>query len=609
MNTKTKMLFLILTISLTLGLIFLITSLFKTQNRVEIVYSSNHVSREKVDNFRLLDHLGKIHELYYYSNAKAIVLITHGTGCAIVRLSIPQIKKLRDRYKKKGVLFFMINANPQDDHEGILKQAKEFDVDLPILIDETQLIAKSLGVSRTAEAVLIQPNDWTIAYRGAIDDQLGYETQKADVSHNYLSDAINALINGKLIKIDKTNTKGCLIYFENMTSNTTTEISYGKEVVSILENKCIACHREGGIAPWAMSSYRKVKGWGAMIREVIRTKRMPPWNADQNYGTFSNDFSLSVKEAKTLVQWIEAGMPRGGDDDSLPQLDTNTTPEGMWPLGKPDFIVPVKKQDIPATGILEYRYVTVPLDLEEEVWLRAIDIRPSNRKVLHHAGAQIVYSKGLQKEQFQMLGGRRRLLGVFTPGSQELPFPEGTGKNIPKGSQILLVLHYTVTGKPEIDEPKIGLYFHKEKPLRRLRTARILNKKFKIPPGAPEHEVVATRTFKQDVLLYEMKPHMHYRGRWAKVEAHYPDGSSEVLLSVPDYNFNWQHSYRLAQPKKLPSGTTLICKGAFDNSPQNPANPNPKKWVMWGQQSWNEMFGIQIHYTEIDEAEISPVDP
>lgn len=262
-----------------------------------------------IENFALLDHLGNFQELYYYSDMKAVVLISQGNGCPIVRKSIPYLNELKNQYESKGVVFLMLNANSQDDRFSIAKEAKDYGINIPILEDRAQIIAESLNIDRTAQAFLINPADWTIVYQGAINDQLGYESVKTNVSRHYLRDAINALLIGNPISVSQTQVKGCLINLDSI--NRTRTYNYTDDVAPILAKKCVACHSQGGIAPWSMDNYNRVRGWGPMIREVVRTKRMPPWHADSYYGSFSNDISLTPDEVRALVHWVEENFPRG----------------------------------------------------------------------------------------------------------------------------------------------------------------------------------------------------------------------------------------------------------------------------------------------------------
>ena len=305
--------------------------------------------------FRLIDQKGNSHELFYFNDQKALVFLVQGNGCPIARNAAPRFQELRDIYSDKEVQFFMLNSNLQDNRLSIREEAKEYGYDLSILIDETQIISESLDLSRTGEVFIIDPKNWSVVYIGAIDDRLTYENQKKKASEHYLKNAIDDLLAGESVSVPRTESLGCLINFPNKLDKNS--ISYSEEVAPILLKNCAVCHRKGGVGPWAMTDYNMIKGFSLMMREVIRTKRMPPWHADPLIGQFSNDRSLSNKEIQTLVHWIEAGAPRGEGTDPLLETIIN---QSEWAneeeLGPPDYIINIPSTDIPATGVVDYQY-------------------------------------------------------------------------------------------------------------------------------------------------------------------------------------------------------------------------------------------------------------
>ena len=293
---------------------------------------------ERVENFALLDHRGAFHELRYHRDARAVVLMVQGNGCPISRNAWPRFRELRDEYARRGVRFLMINSNLQDDRAAVAREAAEFGIDVPVLMDETQLIGESLGLVRTGEVLVVKPGDWTLAYRGALDDRLGYEVQKRAASRHYLKDALDDLLADRPVRTAGAEAVGCLINFPHRPEGRreAAEISYSETVAPILIERCVSCHRPGGIGPWAMTEHRRVQGFAPMIREVVRTRRMPPWHADPAHGKFRNDRSLSAAEARALVHWAESGAPRGEGPDPLAELE-HAYPE--WALGEPDLVI------------------------------------------------------------------------------------------------------------------------------------------------------------------------------------------------------------------------------------------------------------------------------
>ncbi|HTD87122.1 MAG TPA: hypothetical protein VK850_11145, partial [Candidatus Binatia bacterium] len=458
-------------------------------------------------------------------------------------------------------------------------------IDMPILMDEGQLVAAGLNVKRTAEAIVVEPNTWRIRYRGAIDDRLSYETEKPKAEHEYLKDALDALLAGQPIKTEVTSAPGCVISYAKAVTP-----SYSETIAPMLKANCVGCHTRGGIGPFAMSNYERIHGWTDTIREVLLTRRMPPWQADPHVGKFRNDFSISAEQTRALVQWIDAGAPRGQGADPLEGYQPEL-PE--WKLGKPDYVVEIPEQSVPAEGIFDYRYVSIDVPNTEDVWLRATEIIPGNRRVLHHIIATTIMPGENRQRDGKSLTG-------YAPGMGPDLLPKGTGRLLKGGAKIVFQLHYTASGKAENDRSRLGLYLAKEQPAHELRSNVLIDYRFQIPPGEREFLTSKSRKFDKDALLYTMNPHMHLRGKWMRYTARYPDGTQEVLLNVPNYRFDWQRNYELAEPKLVPKGTEIVVEAAWDNSPLNLNNPDATKTVGWGDQTFNEMFFASYRYVYPD---------
>jgi hypothetical protein len=580
---------------------------------------------DRVDDFALLDHEGKHHQLYRYVNSRAVVLFVYGSDCNIARDSIPALKELRqrlakqddgflmklhERFAKQGdgfltrvgkrfaswghglltksreranrsVSFLMIDANPHDDRKTLQKDAARYGIDMPILKDQAQLVAESLHIDRTGEALLIDTRTWQVVYRGPVDDRLYYETAKPTAQQHFLRDAIAALLDGRAVDLAAPSAIGCRVSLHKQKE----EVSYAKQVAPILMEKCVSCHQAGGIGPWAMDSYKMVKGWSAMMREVLMNRRMPPWHADPAIGSFANDRSLSVEQMRTLVHWIDAGAPRGEGPDPLLERKAQIVPE--WPLGEPDVVIDVPEQQIPASGFIDYRYISIPLPVDRDVWVRAVDVRPSNRAVMHHT---LVFVDDRPESE-------NTFLAVYGPGLQIEPFPQNSGRLLPKGTALKFELHYQAVGYATSDRPRLAIYLHKRPPSHEFVVSSAWARDFRIPPYVADHPVEAKFVFAQDALLHSFLPHMHLRGSRVSYDARYPDGRKELLLSVPRFNFNWQTLYSLRTPKPIPAKTEILVRGVFDNSRSNPANPDPSKEVRNGPQTWDEMLVGYVLYT------------
>ena len=555
----------------------------------------------RVDNFSLLDHRGAAHELHYYSDATAIVLIVHGNGCPIVRNALADYRAVSDVYAPRGVRFLMINANLQDGRDAIAQEAAEWDIPYPILVDETQLVGESLGLERTAEVLVIDPSDWRIVYRGAVNDRLSYERQKAAAEHHYLRDALDAVLAGSAPNIKGQAAMGCLMNLPGKEADHA-KIAYRDDIAPLLQQNCVQCHRQGGVAPWAMTSYEMVRGFAPMIREVIRTRRMPPWHADPHVGTWRNDKGLTVAERQTLVHWIEAGAPRGDGPDPL--LET-AAPAPEWALGEPDVVIDIPAFDVASSGVVDYQFHVVPNPLDRDVWVQAMDVQPGVAEVVHHvlvgtteAGAPAKYSSESLMNNY---------LGGYAPGVEPQVMPEGTGVFVPKGTGFMFQMHYTPYGKAVTDRSRLGLYLHDEPPANFLRHGVVLNPTIRIPANAKEHAETAYFEFHREATLYTVLPHSHYRGRSSTFELLHPNGERELVLSVPDYDFNWQRGYDFATPRLVAPGTRLIHTTVYDNSAQNPGNPDPSRVVPWGLQSHDEMLYGDFVFSWTDERSDAPI--
>lgn len=549
---------------------------------------------QKVDDFTLIDHGGEAHRLSYYADAPAVVLFVQGNGCPIVRNVLPDLKAVRDRFEPRGVRFLMLNANLQDTRQAIAEETQEWGIDFDVLHDEAQLVATSLEVERTAEVFVIEPKTMQIVYRGAVNDRLTYERQKKEASKHYLADALTQTLEGKDVATPHVAARGCLVNLEPEAE----VASYTDTIAPMLKDHCAECHRPGGIGPWAMTSHAMVKGFAPMIREVVRTRRMPPWHADPAVGHWQNDGGLAASDAKTLVRWIEAGAPRGKGPDPL---ETVVAADEDWPLGEPDLVVDIPAFDIPEAGVVDYQFPVVANPLDEDVWVRAITILPGATEVVHH----VLVGTGEGATNGESVFDN--YLGGYAPGTGSTIMPEGTGVLVKKGEVFQFQLHYTPYGKAVTDRTRLGVYLHDEKPKNFLRHEVVMSPAIRIPAHAAAHEERAYFEFNREAVLYTILPHSHYRGKSSTFSLRYPDGKDELLLSVPNYDFNWQRGYTFAEPRTIPAGSRLIHTTVYDNSANNPGNPDPTKVVGWGLQSWAEMLYGDFVFRWVDETTDSPI--
>jgi hypothetical protein len=390
-------------------------------------------------------------------------------------------------------------------------------------------------------------------------------------------------------------------------------IDYVKDVAPILIEQCQSCHRKGGIAPWAMSNYQVVQGFAPLMREAIVSKRMPPGQINPKYAdVIVNHRTLSHTEEETLIAWIDAGAPVEGVADPLTLTEYSTS---EWVHGEPDMIVEVPAQEIPAIGTMgpnaiPYRYTKVDLGLTEDKWLRGSQFLPSEPTVMHH----MLNTVSLPGERnMNLLGtsgeGQGNMdfaqISAYVPGGTPDYYDENTGGLLRAGSIVNLQLHYTPDGKARTDKARIGLYFHDEGTVPEERMAGdcaciFPNTWTNIPPYDPNFVQTAEIVLKNDVNLHTFLPHMHFRGKSMKATAIYADGTEEELIDIPKYDYAWQLSYTWKKPKFIPAGTRLFVEGAFDNSADNPMNPDPSREVPWGQMSEDEMFFGAFTWKNVD---------
>jgi hypothetical protein len=380
--------------------------------------------------------------------------------------------------------------------------------------------------------------------------------------------------------------------------------SFYKDVLPILQDKCQSCHRSGEPAPMPLVTYEEARPYAGKMAAAVAMRMMPPWFADAKVGHFSNDTSLTAKEIATIAAWADAGAPAGDSHDTpAPRLWS----EG-WNIPQPDVALKMPEPvRIQARGEVEYTYEIVPTHFTEDRWVQMVEVRPSNPAHVHHA---VVYirppdSPWLRhapvgkpftasmlsdpEERRQAHETTSDLLLVYAPGSAPDRFADGMAKFIPAGSDLVFQMHYTTNGEAASDETGVGLVFAKNPPKQRVITLQLNNHALLIPPGADDFRVEIEGTLPNDATLLSLFPHMHLRGKRFEYDIVHDDGSIEPLLRV-NYHFHWQLSYKLAEPRLLKAGTRLRAVAWYNNSKNNPHNPDPDKLVTWGDQTSQEMM-------------------
>ena len=386
--------------------------------------------------------------------------------------------------------------------------------------------------------------------------------------------------------------------------------TYAKDVASILNRACVSCHQAGEVAPFSLAGYENAKKWSAMAATVTHSRQMPPWKARKGYGEFQGENTLSEGEIETLSNWAKVGAPRG--DKRLEPLPPKP-PVGGWTLGKPDHVLQAKGPfKLDAEGKDVYRNFVLSNPTGEDLWVRAMDVHPGNKKVVHHV---LVYLDGAHTGQklaaktadgqdgYESSGGGvgflpSGVLGGWAPGSRPYEAPEGMAFRVPAKSDLILQVHYHKTGKAETDRTQVGLYAAKGPVSKTIRLAFIPYLALNIPAGEKAHPVRVSFKVPADITLRSVMPHMHLLGRTMAAKVVLPDGTEKPVIDVPDWDFNWQSTYALKTPMRVPAGSTIQIDATYDNTAENLRNPNsPPKRVRWGEETTDEMFLMIAGYT------------
>ena len=528
----------------------------------------------RVGDFALIDSAGEFHQLSRYGDKEALVLMAFDASCGSMQGQVDQFEALEATWRDRDIVFGIINATPSATIDAARSAQASFAIELPFMLDSSQLVTRTLGLTKAGEVTVLNPARLSSFYAGDLDS--------ADAS-------IEAKLSGK-DAIAAASLSGCELSFPSLDAIAATPPDYATDVAPIVIEQCASCHREGGIGPFALDSHLMLQGWSPMIREVLLTKRMPPMQVDPAIGHFDNDRALSGDQIEKLIGWIDAGAPRGAAAVD-PLAEVQFPDRKAWQLGEPDFIIKAPAMEIPATGVLDYIDIDVELPFTEDKWVKSVQFIAGDESVLHHLLAYVTApDEAFEGGEADTASVARRFLEGYAPGKVDaMTFPEDTGVFIPAGHKLSLQFHYTTNGKATVDETVLGLYMYDEPPVHENFT-RSVAASFRIPAYAKDHEVKAAYTFLEDVVVTGLRAHMHFRGKDMKFTAQMPDGRMQDLLSVPNYSYAWQPTYQLEEAMELPAGTKVHVTGSFDNSEYNPANPDPSKELTFGLQSWDEMF-------------------
>jgi len=532
-----------------------------------------------------------------FPGRKAFVLVFTSTDCPLVSRYLPVLNRLEKEYGPRGVQFLAVNVGAEDSIVGMAAQAVEHDAVFPFVKDFDLKWVDALGVQRTPEVAILD-GERRLRYRGRIDDRYRPGGARKEPTRHDLAEALNDLLAGRPVQVPVTPVDGCLITRVDL-PRPELPLTFAEHIEPVLRKHCQECHRPGTAAPFALQTFEKVRARGRMIAEVVKEGRMPPWFAAPAHGTFLNKRGLTPRERDLVRQWVRGGMLPGELGKLLPP---ELPPQGRWRIGEPDLVLDTAPFDLPAEGDVPYKYVVLPHLFTAETWVQGVQILPDNGRVVHHCNlAYVTLGESFKTSNF---------IAGLVPGNGPMQLDDRIAYRIPGGSLLALQIHFVTTGKAEKCQLRVGLRYARGQVDKQLRHVLLVDKGYSIQPGAAAHPVRASQVLDRDALCLGLFIHMHVRGKAMTFRAHLPDGQTETLLLVPNYNFDWQTPYRW-QPgqKRLPKGTRLECVALYDNSAFNPYNPNPKATVRDGPQTYHEMMNGFIFYVDQREDLNLTIDP
>ncbi len=516
-----------------------------------------------------------------------------GTECPMARAYASRLSSLQAEFQDRGLRVVGIVSNRQDSDDDIRRYVEELEVAFPIVRDAGNRVADRYGATRTPEVFLVDA-ELKLRYHGRIDDQYAPGVAKQQPSRRDLRIAIEELLAGKPVSVRQTRALGCIIGKikppELEGDAPQGGITFSEHVSRVIQKHCLICHRSGEIGPFSMERYDEVVGWADTMMETIDDGRMPPWHADPEVGEFANARHMPESDKNVLRDWIAGGLIEG-DKSQLPAPPTFI--DGWHLPREPDAVFAMRERPftVPKDGVVEYQYFVVDPGFQEDQWITAAQVVPGSRSVVHHA---IVFVRPPDGSRFRGVGW----LGAYVPGQRSAVLPPGRARRIPAGSKLVFQMHYTPTGVEQQDTTRVGLLFGDQSQItHEVYTIAALDQEFEIPPHAPDHRVTAkVRRLPQQGELLAITPHMHFRGK--SFQLFQRGQGSDLLLNVPHYDFNWQHTYELKEPIPFGHLDSMSFLATFDNSAGNPFNPDPTQSVTWGDQTWEEMA---VAFFEISE--------
>ncbi|MDB6173665.1 MAG: Redoxin domain protein [Chthoniobacteraceae bacterium] len=524
---------------------------------------------------------GKKWQLSEFQAGKPLAIALISSSCPVSKRYVPTLARLEKEYRAKGVLFLLVAPAATDTPAELQAILKEHAFSAPCALDPTGALASTLGALSSTDTFVVDAAR-TLIYRGAIDDQYGLGYSLDAPRRNYLSAALDAVLAGGVPAINATEAPGCLLDVSKAVAAITP--TYHNRISRLLQSNCLECHHAGGVAPFALETVEQVNAKANMIKKMVGRGLMPPWfAAPAAHSPWLNDRSLVERDKADLLAWLEGGRPVGDAKDA--PIVRQWPAE--WQIGAPDLVLQIPKPiAVKATGTMSYQITAVDTGLTEDRWIRGFEVKPTAREVVHHI-LIFAQDKASNGRGLDAIGG---FFAAYVPGNSSVIYPDGFAKPLPANSRLVFQIHYTPNGTATEDQSRIGLLFAKEPPKHLIHVAGIAAPRLTIPAGEENHAETGLIPVPRDVKVLGFMPHMHVRGKAFRYEAVLPNGELRTLLDVPRYDFNWQLAYRFAEPPTIPAGSKVRAIGWFDNSANNPANPDPTKIVHWGLQTTEEMM-------------------
>lgn len=561
--------------------------------------------RVELSQLKGIDLDGHLHRFVEGADCRGAAVVFLSTECPISNACIPTLSQLTQRYRRFGIKVFGVISDPEASRAEALRHREAFKIRFPVVFDASSELRRTLRPTHTPQAIVVSPQGETL-YSGRIDNrftELGQRREKASV-HD-LKNALASVVAGQKIEVPVTQPVGCLLE-DPPALGKRGAVTFNRDVAPILFANCSECHRPEEAAPFSLLNYQDASRHAAQIAAVTKSRFMPPWHPVKGFGHFGNERRLTDAEIALIQQWVECGKPEGDSDD---RLASPKFADG-WRLGTPDLVLTMDEAfKLAADGPDVHQHFVLPTRLRKTRLVAALEFRPGNPRVVHHACFYVDTSGAAGK-----LAARSPDVGYgsfvgpgfvnvaalrsWLPGMSPQRLPKGAGQPLLAHSDLVLEIHYQRSGKPETDQSTVGIHFAASNSRQVVGEIQVMNKSLEIPAGNSRYRHHASYTLPVDATLLDTAPHMHLLGREMKATATLPDGKVEPLVWIKDWDFNWQGQYLYARPVRLPQGTRIDVDAWYDNSAKNPLNPHsPPQTVRWGEQTDDEMGVCHFRYT------------